>query len=73
VAGLPLRLLTVTLAERDLGRMAAGAMDPRGREETERVRRRGEQGLVLSATAPLTAVGLGALLIVVVELVLSPG
>ena len=71
VAGLPLGLLTVTLAERDLARMAAGAMDPRGREETELARWRGQQGVLLSATAPFTALALWAVLVTVAGLVLS--
>jgi hypothetical protein len=71
VVGLPLGLLTVTLAERDLGRIGAGAMDPRGREQTELARWRGKQGLALSVTAPFTAVALWAVLVTVAGLVLS--
>jgi hypothetical protein len=71
VAGLPLGLLTVSLAERDLGRMAAGALDPRGREEAELARQRGLQGQLLSAMAPFTALALWSVLLTVVGLVLS--
>jgi hypothetical protein len=56
LVGLPVSLATVLLAGRDLERMAAGAMDPRGREATERARRRGEDGLFLSVFGPFTAV-----------------
>ena len=49
----------------------AGAMDPGGREEAELARRRGLQGLLLSAMAPYTALALWAVLVTVVGLVLS--
>jgi hypothetical protein len=56
LVGLPLSLVTVILAGRDLERMAVGAMDPQGRETTERARRRGEHGLFLSVFGPFTSV-----------------
>jgi hypothetical protein len=72
-AGLPLGVLTASLAERDLTRMASGAMDPAGREETELGRLRARQGLALCVISPFTAVALWAVLVTVVGLVLSLG
>src|SRR5690348_3912658 len=48
VVGIPLGLITVFMANRDLLRMWEGTMDPRGREQTELARRRGEYGAVMS-------------------------
>jgi hypothetical protein len=54
LVGLPLSLVTVVLAGRDLESMALGVMDPEGRAQTEQARRRGEYGVVLSAFGPFT-------------------
>ena len=46
--GLPLGLLTYRLGGRDLHKMRAGLMDPRGRRQTQTARRRGLGGVVLT-------------------------
>jgi hypothetical protein len=56
LVGIPLGLITVILAKRDLLRMWEGTMDPRGRDQTELARRRGEYGAVMSGFGPLASV-----------------
>jgi hypothetical protein len=68
LVGIPLALMTVVLAKRDLLRMWEGTMDPRGREQTELARRRGEYGAVMSGFGPLASVVVWWLLLVAFEM-----
>jgi hypothetical protein len=55
LVGLAVSVFTQVLAKRDLARMAAGAMDPRGREQTAAARRRAAYAMVLNLFAPITS------------------
>ena len=57
LVGLPLAVMTLGLARRDLALMEAGRMDPAGRGQTERARSYARSGVVLGVLDCLGCVG----------------
>jgi hypothetical protein len=62
ILGIPLGVVTVDMARRDLGRMAEGSLDPRGREQTIKAEQRALNALDLNVYGFIVCLLLGCCL-----------
>jgi hypothetical protein len=76
VVGVPLAVVTLVMADRDLEKMGGGQLDPRGRKETYAASRRAGNALALGLAAPVVCpllwCGCFSVLVPILEWVAAP-